>query len=152
MEKSYATDELARDFVNGPTDASTKISDFYCRICRKDVSVLTHGSSDVLRHFKGIWHFARDQRLRLGTPGWRVHGSDGFDLEKQRDKILRAPLIVRDREYPIQEDLIPDASRNTDPQTPLLAKVSSPLLCSNWVGPTNWLNVFRSNLSGRPAG
>ena len=35
-----------------------------------------------------------------------------------------APLVVRDREYPFREDLIPDASGNVDPQLPLLAKVS----------------------------
>ena len=37
MKKSYATSELARFFVTGPTDASTKLSEFYCRLCRKDV-------------------------------------------------------------------------------------------------------------------
>ena len=31
MKKSYATDELARFFVTSPTDASTKLSKFYCR-------------------------------------------------------------------------------------------------------------------------
>ena len=70
MKKSYATSELARFFVTGPTDASTKLSEFYCRLCRKDVSVLTYGSPEVLRHFQGIRHFAGDQRLRLETPGW----------------------------------------------------------------------------------
>ena len=130
MKKSYATSQLARFFVTGPTDASTKLSEFYCRLCRKDVSVLTHGSSEVLGHFQGIRHFARDQRLRLETPGWRVLGFDGKpltedELERQRDKILRAPLVVRDREYPYREDLIPDASGKTDPQLPVLAKVSS---------------------------
>ena len=130
MKKSYATSELARFFVTGPTDASTKLSEFYCRLCRKDVLVLTHGSPEVLRHFQGIRHFARDQRLRLETPGWHVLGFDGKpltedELDRQRDKILRAPLVVRDREYPFREDLIPDASGNTDLQLPVLSKVSS---------------------------
>ena len=130
MKKSYATSELARFFVTGPTDASTKLSEFHCRLCRKDVSVLTHGSSEVLRHFQGIRHFARDQRFRFETPGWRVLGFNGKpltedELERQHEKILRAPLVVRDREYPYREDLIPDASGNTDPQLPALAKVSS---------------------------
>ena len=122
--------ELARFFVTGPTYASTKLSEFYCRLCRKDVSVLTHGSSEVLRHLQGIRRFARDQRLRLETPGWRVFGFDGKpltedELERQREKILRAPWVVRDREYPFREDFIPDALGNTDPQLLVLAKVSS---------------------------
>ena len=97
---------------------------------QKDVSVLTHASSEVLQHFHGIRHFARDPRLRPETPGWRFLGFEGKpltedELERQRDRILRAPLAVRDREYPFCEDLIPDASRNTDPQLPVIAKVSS---------------------------
>ena len=121
---------MAPLFVTGPTDASTKLSEFYCQLCPKDVSVLTHGSSEVLRHFQGIRHFARDQQLRLQTPGWRVLVFDGKpvteeELERQREKILRAPLVVRDTEYPYREDLIPDASGNTDPQLRVLAKVSS---------------------------
>ena len=117
-------------FVTGPTDASTKVSEFYCWLRQKDVSVLTHGSSEVLRHFQEIRHFARDQRLPLDTPGWRVLGFDGKpltedELERQRGKILRAALIVRDRDYPFREDLIPDASGNSDPQRPVLAKVPS---------------------------
>ena len=128
MKKSYTTSELAQFFVN--TNASTKLSEFYCRLWQKDVSVLTHGNSEVLRHFQGIRHFARDQRLRLETPGWRVLGFDGKpltedELERQREKNLLAILVVRDREYPFPEDLIPDASGNTDPQLPLLAKVLS---------------------------
>ena len=100
MKKSYATSELARFFVTGPTDASTKLCEFYCRLCQKYVSVLTHGSSEVLCHFQGIRHFARDQRLRLETPGWRVLGFDGKpltenELERQRAKILRASLVTR---------------------------------------------------------
>ena len=78
----------------------------------------------------GLPPFSGDQRLRLETPGWRVLGFDGKpltedELERQQDKLLRAPLVVRDREYPFREDLIPDASGNTDPQLPVLAKVSS---------------------------
>ena len=74
--------------------------------------------------------FLRDQRLQLETPGWRVLGCDGKpltedELERQREKFVRAPLVVRDREDPFREDLIPDASGNTDPQLPVLAKVSS---------------------------
>ena len=116
--------------MTGPTDASTKLSsEFYCRICQEDVSVLTHGSSEVLQRFKGIQHFARDQRVRFESPGWRVLDFDGKlltedELQRHRGKILRSPLVVRDREYQFREDLIPDASGNNDPQLPLLAKVS----------------------------
>ena len=129
MKKGYAVGELAQFFVTGPTDAANKLNEFYCRVCRKDVSVLTHGGYEIIRHFQGHHHFARDQRFRLKTPGWRVLDFDGIplpedELERQREKIMLAPLVVRDREYPFREDLIPDASGNVDPQLPMLAKVS----------------------------
>ena len=129
MKKGYAVEELAQFFVTGPTDAANKLSEFYCRLCRKDVSVLTHGSCEIIRHFQGLRRFARDQRLRLETPGWRVLDFDGNplpedELERQREKIMLAPLLIRDREYPFREDLIPDASEKVDPQLPMLAKVS----------------------------
>ena len=93
------------------------------------MSVVTHGSYELTRHFQELRHFARDQRLRLETPGWRVLDFDGNplpedELEGQRWKIMLALLVIRDREYPFREDLIPDASGNVDPQLPMLAKVS----------------------------
>ena len=129
MKRGYAVGELAQFFVTGPTDAANKLSEFYCRVCRKDVSVLTHGGYEVIRNFQGHRHFARDQRLRLETPRWRVLDIDGNplpedELERRRERIMLAPLAVRYRDYPFREDLIPDASGNVDPQLPLLAKVS----------------------------
>ena len=129
MKKGYAVGELAQFFVTEPTDAANKLSEFYCRVCWKDVSVLTHGGYEIIRHFQGHRHFARDQRLRLETPGWRVLDFDGNplsedELERHREKIMLAPFVVRDREYPFREDLIPDASGNLDSQLPMLVKVS----------------------------
>ena len=129
VKKKYATDDLAQFSVTGPTDASNKLIEIYSRVCWKNVSVLTHCSSQILKQFQGMRHFARDQRLQLETTGWRVFLFFGNilneeELERQRNKILRAPLVVRDREYPFREHLIPDASGNVDPQLPMLAKMS----------------------------
>ena len=46
------------------------------------------------------------------------------ELERQRERIMLAPLVIQDREYSFREDLIPDASGIVDPQLPILAKVS----------------------------
>ena len=129
MKKLYAATELGRFFVTGPLDAVNMPSHFYCRLCRKNVSVLTHGHHEVLRHFQGRRHFARDQRLRLETPGWRVLDFQGNpltedELERQREKIPKGHLVVRDREHPFAEDLISDEAGVIDPQLPVLTKVS----------------------------
>ena len=130
MKKVWGASELGRFFVTGPTDASGKPSHFYCRLCRKDVLVLTHGMHEILRHYQGTKHFPRDQRLRLETPGWRVLDFEGNamrdeEVARQRDRILRGPQVVRDREYPFAEDLIADSSGTVDASLPVLAKVSS---------------------------
>ena len=129
MKKVYAATELGRFLVTGPSDAANMPSHFYCRLCRKNVSVLTHGHLEVLRHFQGRRHFARDQRLCLETPGWRVLDFQRYpltedELEGQREKIQKGPLVVRDREHPFAEDLISDEAGVIDPQLPVLSKVS----------------------------
>ena len=93
------------------------------------MSVLTHGHHEVLRHFQGRRHFARDQRLRLETPGWRVLDFQENTLtederERQRENFQKGPLVVRDREHPFAEDLISDEAVVIDPQLPVLTKVS----------------------------
>ena len=70
MKKGYAVGELAQFLVTALTEAANKPSEFYCRVFRKDVSVLTHGGHDIIRHFQGYRYFNRDQRLRFETPGW----------------------------------------------------------------------------------
>ena len=129
MKKVYAATELGRFFLTKPSDAANMPSYFYCRLCRKNVSVLTHGHHEVLRHFQGRRHFARDQRLRHETPGWRVLDFQGKplaedELEREKEKIQKGPLVVRDREHPFAEDLICDKAGVIDPQLPILTKVS----------------------------
>ena len=72
MKKAWGMSDVGRYFVTGPTDIATKPSHFYCRNCRKDVSVLTHGHHEILRHFQGSKHFPRYLRLKLQTPNWEV--------------------------------------------------------------------------------
>ena len=118
-------------FVTGPTDVATKPSHFYCRTCRKDVSVLTHGHhEEILRRFQDNKQFPRDQRLRLETPGWEVldyerNAMSPAEVERQREKIMKAPMVVRDREYPFSEDGIADETGAVDPNLGVMAKVSS---------------------------
>ena len=130
MKKAWGTSDVGRFFVTGPTDIATKPSHFYCRICRKHVSVLTHGDQEILRHFQGSKHFPRDQCLRLETPSWEVLDYEGnilgpAEVERQREKIMRPPLVVRDREYPFSEDVIVDELGAVDPNLGVMANVSS---------------------------
>ena len=123
MKKVNAATELGRFFVTGPSDAANMPNHFYCRVCRNNVYVLSHGHHEVLQHFQGSRHFARDQRLRLETPGWRVldfkgNPLSGDELERQREKIKKGPLVIRDR------FLITVEAGVVDLQLPVLTKVS----------------------------
>ena len=149
MKRAWGTGEVGRFFVTGPTDAATKPSHFYCRICRKDVSVLTHGQHEILRLFQGSKHFPRDQRLRLETPGWEVLDYEGnvmspAEVERQRERIMGAPLVVRDREYPFCEDIIVDETGAVDPNLGVMAKFPPSLKCCVCVEAMSW-----STVSGR---
>ena len=130
MKRAWGTSDVGRFFVTEPTDVATKPSHFYCRICRKDVSVLTHGHHEILQHFQGSKHFPRNQRLRLETPGWEVLDYEGnimspAEVERQREKTMRAPLVKRDREYPFSEAVFVDETGAVDPNLGVMAKVSS---------------------------
>ena len=90
------------------------LCDWADRCCDKAQSFLLQNLSQgrfcadswSLRDFAalpGSKHFPRDQRLRLETPGWEVLDYEGnvmspAEVERQRQKIMRAPLIVRDSE------------------------------------------------------
>ena len=92
--------------------------------------MVTHGHHEILRHFQGSKDFPRDQRLMLETPGWEVLDYEGnvmspAEVERQREKIMRAPVVVRDREYPFSEDVIVDETGAVDPNLGVMAKVSS---------------------------
>ena len=131
MKKIWGTSYVWRFFVTGPTDvATTKPSHFFHRLCHKDVSVLTHGHHEVLWHLQGSKHFPCDQRLRLETPGWEVLDYEGnamspTELQRRREKMLRATLVVRDREYPFSEDVIVDETGAVETNLGVMAKVSS---------------------------
>ena len=130
MKKVWGADEVGRLFVTGATDEARKPSHFYFHICRKDVSLLTRGWHEVLRHFRGVKQFASDNRLRLQTPGWPILDFEGnplsdSELERQKERILGGPLAIRDREYPFAEALLVDDSGAPDATLPVLAKVSS---------------------------
>ena len=47
------------------------------------------------------------------------------EVESQREKIMWAPLVLRDREYPFSEDVIVDETGGVDPNLGVMAKVSS---------------------------
>ena len=91
---------------------------------------MTHGVHEILRDYQETQHLPRDQFIRLETPGWRVFDFEGQprreeEIERQRERILKAPQLVRNREYHSSEDLIVESPSSVDVSLPVvLSKVS----------------------------
>ena len=47
------------------------------------------------------------------------------EVERQRERITRAPLVVREREYPFSGDVIVNETSAVDPNLGVMVKVSS---------------------------
>ena len=47
------------------------------------------------------------------------------EVERQRERIMRAPLVVKDREYPFSQDVIVDETGAVDPNPGVMTKLSS---------------------------
>ena len=129
-KKAWVASGIAQFSLTGPTDIAIKPNHFYCRICRKDVSVLTHCHHEILRHLQGSKHFPRNQRLKLETRSWEVLEYEGnamssAEKERERQKIMGASLVVIDREYPFSEDVIVEETAVVDPSLGVMVKVSS---------------------------
>ena len=67
--------------------------------------------------------------MRLETPGWEVLDYEGnamspAEVERQRERIMRAPFIVTDRKYPFSEGVIVDATGAVNPNLWITAKFS----------------------------
>ena len=78
---------------------------------------------------KGTKHLPREQRLNLETPGWEVldyerYAGSPAEVERQRERIMRAHLVVRDTEYPFAENVIVVETRDVDPHIGIMAKDS----------------------------
>ena len=117
MKKIWGAINVGQFFVTRPTDFASKPSRFYCQICREYVVVTTN-----ICDFRGSKHLPCDQRPRLETPSWEVLDYEGNAM---REKIMRAPLVVRDSEYPFSEELIVNETGAVDPNLGVMAKVSS---------------------------
>ena len=151
VKKAWGVSDVGQFFVTGPTDVATKPSHFHCRICREDVSVLTHDHHRSLPHFQSSKHFPRDQRLRLDTPSWGVLDFEGnvmspANVERQREKIMRDHLAVRDRECPFPEDVLSTRLVQWTRPLELCLRFLPSLKCCVWAEIMNWWTSYGLSL------
>ena len=71
---------FAKIFANGPENPLKNRHCFYCMICRRNVSMKSHGLYELKRHFQREHRLRADQRFRARYHPSEVRGSDGLTL------------------------------------------------------------------------
>ena len=115
MRKFLGANELGHFFVTTAGNAAGKPSDFYCRACRSDVSMLRHGPSEILRHFQGTKHF----------PELRGKSEDGWISGPAAGANSAGSRVGNDREHPFLKDIITEGAGTVDVSLQVIAKVSA---------------------------
>ena len=102
---------------------------FYCRICYKDVSILTHDPHKSRRHSNSANKFRLVQRFSFETPGWQwldFERNTLGDDELERQWGHPSNSLGHSRiEYFFARDLFVDNSGTPDATQLVLFKVSS---------------------------
>ena len=98
-------------FVSGSsTGVATR---FHCMICRRDVSMQSHGDKEFTRHYSSDRHWERDvaYRVQNDTPTYD-HQMEPMNLSTgQRDEYMNREKIAKDEGFSFPEDLLPSCTR-----------------------------------------
>ena len=67
-ESPESTDAIRKHRLRGLCDWVEE--HFFCCVCKRDVAIRTHGSSEIIRHFGSAGHWRRDvtYRVHMGMP------------------------------------------------------------------------------------
>ena len=120
-EEFFAKIGWTRSFISGPADPLHKPYMVWCHICKKNFSIRTKGTMEILRHHRTERHLRRDQRWRyehlkstdpvtLKTQH-RVRGKNGkiltrLESAKELPKFIHAGLVDIGERFPFYEDFI----------------------------------------------
>ena len=120
-EEFFAKIGWTRSFISGPADPLHNPYMVWCHICKKNFSIRTKGTMEILRHHRTQRHLRRDQRWRyehlkstdpvtLKTQH-RVRGKNGkiltkLELAKELPKFIHAELVDIGERFPFYEDFI----------------------------------------------
>ena len=111
----------ARSFISGPADPVHNPLMVWCHICKRNFSIKTKGTLEILRHHRSEKHLRRDQRWRYehlktvdpisGKIQHRVRGRDGKLLDKLKladelPKFIHAELVDIGERFPFYVDFM----------------------------------------------
>ena len=120
-EEFFAKIGWTRSFISGPADPIHNPFMVWCHICKKNFSIRSKGTMEILRHHRTEKHLRRDQRwsyehLKSTDPitlktQHRVRGRNGkilskIELAKELPKFIHVELVDIGERFPFYEDFI----------------------------------------------
>ena len=120
-EEFFSNIRWTTSFISGPTDPLHNPHMVWCHMCKKNFSIKTKGTVEILRHHRTEKHLRRDQRWRYehlrttdsvtGKIQHRVRGRNGKILSKSElahelPKFIHTELIDVGERHPFYEDYL----------------------------------------------
>ena len=124
-EEFFSKIGWTRSFISGPADPLHNPNMVWCHICKKNISVKTKGTLEILRHHRTEKHLRRDQRWRYehlksvhsvsGKVQQRVRGRNGkilseIELAKEMRHFMHVELVDIGERFPFYDDFIKGTS------------------------------------------
>ena len=124
-EEFFSKIGWTRSFISGPADPLHNPYMVWCHICKKNISVKTKGTLEILRHHRTEKHLRRDQRWRYehlkGVHSvckkvqHRVRGRNGkilseIELAKEMRHFMHVELVDIGERFPFYDDFIKGTS------------------------------------------
>ena len=132
-EEFFSKIGWTRSFISGPADPLHNPYMVWCHMCKKNFSIKTKGTVEILRHHRSEKHLRRDQRWRYeylkttdqvtGKVHHRVRGRNGkilseIELAREFPKFRHVELIDVGERFPFYEDYLKgNTSALADPQS-----------------------------------
>ena len=120
-EEFFAKIGWTCSFISGPADPLHNPYMVWCHMCKKNFSIRSKGTLEILRHHRAERHLRRDQRwryehLRSVDPvtsklKHRVRGRNGklltkIELARELPKFIHAELVDAGERFPFYHDFI----------------------------------------------
>ena len=130
-EEFFSKIAWTRSFISGPADPLHNPYMVWCHMCKKNFSIKTKGTVEILRHHRTEKHLRRDQRWRFehlktvddvsGKVQHRVRGRDGkilnkSDLAQELPRFIHTELVDVGERHPFYEDYL--KGHSSAPVTP----------------------------------
>ena len=118
-EEFFSEIGWTRSFISVPADPLHNPCMVWCHICKKNISIKTKGTFEILRHHRTEKHLRRDQGWRYehlhsidpisGKVQHRERGRNGkvlslIELVKELPKFIHAELVHKGERFPSYED------------------------------------------------